>query len=178
MAVLLGTTATGANSANSNGSGIAFATRLQCSASGTVDSLFLRCGATVSSAANTHWAIYADGAGVPGTRLTADMNGTAFTASAYTSVPVSPGLAVVSGTFYWLAVNGWTTGFAYTDFATTGGNSSDDNMGNNPMVTPWAQSGGPFANIINMRAEGTASGGGADATEARADFEPTRFGPF
>lgn len=156
MAVLLGTTATGSDSANSNSSGIAFATRLQALADGVIDSLFLRTGATVATAANTHWAIYADSAGpVPGARLTADMSGTAFTASAYTSVPVSPGFTVVAGTWYWLAVNGWTSGFAYTDNAATGGNSSDDNMGNNPMVATWSQTGGPFTNKINMRAEGT-----------------------
>jgi hypothetical protein len=158
MAVLLGDTATGANSANSNAQGDAFATRLQCIESGTVTSVWLRAGATVPTAANTHWAIYSDaGGGVPVTRLTADFSGTAATVNTYSSFAVSPGLDVTSGSFYWiafLAANAGGVAFSYTDFATSGGDSSDWSASLNALGTPWSQTAG-FANIINMRAEGT-----------------------
>lgn len=156
MSVLLGTTATGANSANSNSGGIAFATRLQCILAGDMDTLFLRCGATVGAAGSTHWAVYSDGGGgaFPGSRLTADLSGTAFVANTYSGVPVSPALTLVLGTFYWLSVNVTGVTIDYTDFSTSGGASSDDNTGG-AMPATWTQTGGPFVNTINMRGEGS-----------------------
>lgn len=158
--VLLGQTGLGANSANSNGGQTAFAARFQCLATGTINSVWVRCGTNIPSAANTHWAIYADSAGpVPGTRLTADNSGTAGTANTYSSFPISPGLDVTIGTWYWIAFLSAGAGvvFDYTDNVAhpDGGNSEDSAGLQTTLATPY-NSGAAFTNIVNMRAEGVA----------------------
>lgn len=151
MAVLLGQNTTGVLSANSNAGGTAFAQRLQAGSSGTVDVLWLFTGATGPSAGNVHAALYGDTAGAPGTRLSADITGN-FAANQWISFTVSPGVAVTSGTFYWIAWMGVGATITYTNFADTGGTERDSTTGQTTLATSFPAS-GTNANIANVYGE-------------------------
>ena len=147
MAVLLGNSGTGVNSANNNAAGVAFANRFAASANGTINLIWLRTGATGPSAGNLHGALYSDTTSGPQpvTRLSGDITGN-FVANSWVSFTVSPGLAVTSGTFYWIAWLSVGAGIDYTDFATSGGSARDSTSGLTALPTTWSTS----ANWINV----------------------------
>jgi hypothetical protein len=156
MAVLLGQNTTGVNSANSNAAGTAFGQRYQALSSGNVDTLWLFTGATGPSAGNVHAAVYSDSGTAPVTRLTADIT-TNFSANTWISASVVPGLAVTSGTFYWVVWLGVGATITYTNFAASGGSEMDSGSGQTTLPTTWP-SGGPNANIANVFAESLPGG--------------------
>jgi beta-glucanase (GH16 family) len=155
VAILLGQDTAGVDGANSNADGTAFAQKLTALASGTVDRVWIKVGAgglptTIS------FAIYADGGTDPSTRLTAQVTATGFVAGQWNSFPLSPGLAVTSGTVYWIAWVGVGAGFNYTNFAATGGTERDKTGGTLPA--PWGTGTGSNANIANVYGESLDAG--------------------
>jgi hypothetical protein len=154
MTVLLGSSSAGADSANSNLSQTAFGIRLQCLASGTVTTIATK--STVSTTlANCHAALYADNAGqlTGATRLSADIT-TPVPTGGWHIYTVSPGVAVVLGTFYWLEFLKTDGVYTYTDFATSGG-TTRDTTGRTALADPHPSTTSNFTNLFNAYAEGT-----------------------
>lgn len=156
MAVLLGSSSAGADAANSNLSGTAFGVRLQCLQSGVVDFIFVK--TTNPSSASYHGALYADNAGqlTGAARLSADIT-TPTIVSGWHRFTVSPGVAVVSGTFYWLEFLVTGTAYNYTDNATSGG-TTRDTTGLSALAATHATTSASFTNRFNAYADGTVSG--------------------
>lgn len=153
MAVLLGASSTGANSANNNGAGISFSQRLTALASGNITRIALRVGTLKPT--SLHGAIYADTTGpLPGARLTADevILNAAITAGAYNFITLTTPLAVVSGTVYWICFLPVGNSIDYTDNATTGG-TEKDKSGQTTCVNPYGSATGSNANIANVYAD-------------------------
>lgn len=159
--VLIGTSSLGANSANSNGAGTAFAQRLQCGTSGTVTTLNIRTGG-LDTATSIHCALYADNAGAitGATRLSDDKT----TASNYTANSVNvytlgTPVVVTSGTFYWIEFLSIGGAFNYTDFSGTGtGGTERDTGSQTTCPATHATSTANNTNVANVWAEGTTGG--------------------
>lgn len=162
MAVLLGSSAAGVDAANSNTAGNAFGVRLQCLASGTVDFIYVKSADAVT---NRRGALYADNAGqlTGATRLSGDISPPT-AVSGWHRYTVSPGVAVTSGTFYWLEflspLSGGAT-YNYTDNATSGGTTRDTASSLNALAATHPTTTASFTNRFNAYAEGTPSGGAA-----------------
>jgi hypothetical protein len=151
MTTLLGSTATGVNSSNSNLGGTAFALRLQALASGTVTTIGVR--STDTANASLHGAIYADNAGnlTSAARLSGDIT-TPTPSGGWHVYTVSPGVDVVAGQFYWLEFMA-TGGYNYTDFATSGG-TERDTSGLSTLATTHPTTTNSFTNQFNTYADG------------------------
>lgn len=151
MTVLLGSSGTGVNSANSNLGGTAFASRLVALASGMVTTIQVRS----SDAANAtqHAAIYADNAGAltGAARLSGDVSPPVAVAG-WLVFTINPGVSVVAGQFYWLEFMG-TGGFNYTDFATSGG-TERDTSGLSTLAATHPTTTASFTNVFNCYADG------------------------
>jgi hypothetical protein len=160
VTVLLGSSAAGVNSANSNTSGTEFAVRLQCSVSGTVTTILVKSAATGGSVtAANHAAIYADNAGqlTGGARLSGDVTTPSTAAVAgWHQYTVSPGVAVVSGTFYWLTFLKTDGVYDYFDNATSGG-TTRDTTGRTTLADPHPTTSSSFTNLFDAYADGTVS---------------------
>lgn len=164
MTILAGTSATGANAANSNAAGVGFQQRLQVTQAGVVTGVWLRNGASVATAANSHYRMYADVPGsppTPGAALTPEFSGTAPVANSWTFFPISNGPTVTVGQWVWVAflqVAG--AGWDYTDFQSHpgSGNSQDTNGGQATLPDPANKNtvSGSFTNTVNTYVEGNA----------------------
>lgn len=158
--VLIGTSSLGGNTANSNGAGVAFAQRLQCSTSGTVTTLNIRTGA-LDTATSIHCALYADNAGAisSASRLSDDKTTASnYTANSVNTYTLGTPVAVSSGTFYWIEFLAIAGVFNYTNNAASGGTEQDTSAQSTCPAT-HAASTSPNANIANVWAEGTTPGG-------------------
>lgn len=156
MAVLLGQSTTGVNSANANNNGTPFAQKYTALATGTIDTVWVFNGGTATLAPRA--AIYADSAGAPGARLAQVGPGATAGVNAWYSLALT--FAVTSGTVYWLA---WMTAtpnqFTYTDNATSGGTERDGPTGQASFPDPFGTTTFSGTNIVNMYASGSVAGG-------------------
>lgn len=154
--VMLGDPATGTLTANSNGAGVGFARQFTARASGYVTKLWLRTGPTGPAAGNVHAAVYSNTTGPnPLTRLTADIPGN-FVANTWIGFAVSPGLAIVAGTLYWVAWLGVGTAIDYTDSTAgaVGGVISDTGAAQATLAATWVDGANNTA-ASNIYASGT-----------------------
>lgn len=165
MTTLLGQTALGGNTANSNNTGIAFAMRKQALASGTVTTLNLH--SSDVPAAGNHAALYADNAGAlsAATRLSGDITGGSLV-SGWNVYTVSPGIDVVINQFYWIEFLAVGFTYNYTDFATSGG-TERDTSGQSGCPNPHNTTTNSFTNDFACYADGVLAGG--------ANFVPKRM---
>lgn len=152
MTVLLGSSSAGADSANSNLSQTEFGVRLQCVASGTVTSIFVK---SADALTNRRGALYADNAGqlTGGARLSADITPPT-AAGAWHEYAVSPGVDVTVGSFYWLTFVCTSGVYNYTDFATSGG-TTRDTTGITTLAATHPSTTSNFTNLFNAYADGT-----------------------
>jgi hypothetical protein len=162
MAVLLGSSGAGVDSANSNLTGTAFGVRLQALASGTVTTIAVK--STDPPVVQNHAALYADNAGqlTGATRLSGDITLPALTAG-WHIYTVSPGVAVVSGTFYWLEFLNTLSSYSYTDNAASGG-TTRDTTGQTIEQATHATTSSSFTNRFNAYADGTLASASGAAT--------------
>lgn len=152
----MGSSAAGVDTANSNLSGTEFAVRLQCGTSGTVTSIFVK---SANPVATRRCALYADNSGAltGASRLSADITPPVI-ASGWHQYTVSPGVAVTSGVFYWLAFLNTGGTYDYTDNAASGG-TTRDTSGQTVMAATHATTTASFTNRFNAYADGTVAGG-------------------
>jgi hypothetical protein len=162
MTVLLGSIDTTGGSGGFFTPGDTFGSRFECSASGTVETLSIQAGSSGYSSLTL--AIYADSAGVPGARLGTSAS-TALD-NALVSLAVSPGVAVSSGSFYWLfeLVAG---GNLNLTMRSSGGFRGKAGVTSYP--DPWNTSGdSTFTAGLPIQAEGTEGGGPAGTEDVYA----------
>lgn len=157
MAVLLGnTTTTGGSDFFADGD--AFGSRYQCVTSGDVDTL--RINVTSSAYSALRLGIYSDSAGVPNALL-----GTSAVITADNTIVsgvLTPTVAVVSGTFYWLFL--LPTGGNCNLNLITGGGYRGKGLGTGVTTfpNPWVTAGdSTSADGLPLSGEGTASAGGS-----------------
>lgn len=161
MAVLLGNSGAGTNTANSASNGVAEGGQFTALATGTVDTVqfFFRTGNTATS---IHFAIYADSSGSPGARQGAEQTLVSPTANADNAI-TGFSAAVTSGVSYWICwlyPVGGASSFFYADFAASGGTTKDSTSSSLATLADPAPAygAGPFANIVRVYATGNISG--------------------
>jgi hypothetical protein len=170
MATLAGSVAQG-GAADFIGSGDVFATRYQAVASGTVDQVqvAVRSGSTFTS---LNFAVYSDSASVPNVVLPSTVTAavTSNTAGTKTGAWAS-GPAIVSGTFYWLAI--WAVGGGW-NFTGNAGVSGYRGKNAAAFTSPWNTTGDTIDTTsglgLPILVEQVASG-----TAATTGFIPTRM---
>lgn len=154
MSIVLGSSSTGANSANSNGAGTSFAQRLAANFTDTIVRLGIRTAVLDGAITAIHCAVYADNAGgiSSAARLSDDKTSGPFVANTGNLYVLGTPVAVTSGTFYWIEFLAIGGAFNYTDFATTGG-TERDTSGQTTCPATHAASTASNVNIANVWAE-------------------------
>lgn len=147
---------TGANTANTDGTGVGESPSFVATFSGVITTVakWVAAGGTNTS---LRLAIYANNAGVPGARLGPEVVVTTWGNDSwnYFSGFNAP---VIAGTTYWVAYLPLGGTHNYSDNAATGGNVKTTAAGQTTLTDPAPAFGtGPFTNIVNVGVMGEGS---------------------